>query len=127
MQDRACIGQLPHENARTAGVIQMHVCQKHEVDRCAVDAEFLERREQIRHRMCRAGIDKGGTAVLLNDMRGRHPEAYVLGIHRGDAICESRKMRLQDSSPALRQRPPSRWHNKESFIVERPSHCASAA
>ena len=44
VQNRARIRQCLHEGTRAAGVIQMHVRKKHEVDRCAVDAEFLERR-----------------------------------------------------------------------------------
>jgi len=85
VQHRARIRQCLHQSARAAGMIQMHVRQKDKIDCAAGDTELLERGEQIRHRVRRARVDKGGAAAMLDDVRGCHSRAPVLGIHRGNA------------------------------------------
>ena len=95
MQHRTGVGELAHQPARPAGMIQMHVRQQHEVDRRARDAQFRERGEQVGDRCVRPHIDKGGATGLDDNVRSDMPRVQVLSIDGADAVRVSIQSRPQ--------------------------------
>jgi hypothetical protein len=86
MNHQARPRQMPHEQARAAGVIEMDVGRNDEVDRVALEPGGGERREQARHRVVGAGVDERGAAALDDQIRGVEQRPVKAGVDDADAV-----------------------------------------
>ena len=68
MHRKPRVGQLLHEQAGTAGVVQVDVGKNDPFNPSWLQARVLECREHARHRIIRTGIDHRGTPVFNNDV-----------------------------------------------------------
>ena len=75
--------------ADPARVVEMNVRQHDEVDRIGVEALSGERRQQVRHRKIRAGIDERGPARIDDQVAGVRPRPDEFGIDDDDALRDA--------------------------------------
>ena len=85
------VGQRPHEAARPAGMIEVHVGEQDVVDCLRTQLERAQRREQIGHRVIGTHIDERGPPALLDEVRGGVSRVQVLGVDGGDDVGMARQ------------------------------------
>ncbi len=95
---RERVWQRTHDYASTAGVIQMHVSEKHIVDRLSGDFQEVERTQQVRNGVVRSHIDECRAPVLLDDMGCSVPRMQVFGIDSDDSVRVSTNSRVHGCS-----------------------------
>src|SRR6516165_6834500 len=78
MQQYAGTGQFAYQPAGTTGMIEVHVGEQQVIDRCARDAELLERSEQVGDGRVRSHIDERRPPAIDNEVRGGVPRVEVL-------------------------------------------------
>ena len=89
MNDELRFRQLLHQQARTAGVIEMHVRQDHVVDAGPGQAEDFECLHQARDGVIRSGVHEGGAAVRDDQVTGIEEIADEAGIDDVDVVVEA--------------------------------------
>ncbi len=88
MDDEPRFRQLLHQEARAAGVVEMHVGGDDVVDRIDAEPDRVECREQARHRVVGARVDEGGTVALDDQVGGVESRAVKAGIDDVDAMAD---------------------------------------
>ena len=94
MQYGLRVGQLVHQQAGAAGMIEVYVCQENIVDRTRVEVLLAQRIEQQRHAGVGAGIDKRGAPVRDQQVARVEQRPDVVGVDGRDAITHFRQQRL---------------------------------
>ncbi len=86
VQHCLCVGQLLHQQAGAAGVVQVHVREQQPVHRVNGQTRVGQRLQHRRHRQAGATVDERG-AVVFNDQIGRVEvgtlEAGIDGVDAG--------------------------------------------
>ena len=88
MDDEPGAGQVLHQQADAAGVVEVDVGRDDVVDGVDVEPGAVERGEQARHRMVRAGIDERRPAVLDDQVGGVEARSMKAGVDDVDALVE---------------------------------------
>ena len=88
MDDEPRAGQMLHQQADAAGVVEVDVGRDDVVDRVDVEIGGGERGEQARHRVVRAGIDERRPAALDDQVGGVEERPMKAGVDDVDAMRE---------------------------------------
>jgi hypothetical protein len=88
MDDEPRPRQLLHEEPDAARMVEVDVGGDHVVDVSDVEGGTVERGEQARHRMVRAGIDEGGAAALDDQVGGVEQRSMKAGVDDVNAVPE---------------------------------------
>ncbi len=122
----ARVGQVCQQQARRAGMVQVHMGQDHVVDLLGCDVAGTQRRDHARHRGAVRGVDDRGAPVLDDQVdRGQH-RSLVAGVDRADpvVVVEDRARRRVDrhavrpgqakkaSKPPSGSKRPSRYASR---------------
>jgi hypothetical protein len=70
MDQHPCPGQLLHQRADAAGVVQVHMGGNHPVDLIPAQPQRIQGSQQAGHGQAGAGVDEGRVAVI-DDQVGR--------------------------------------------------------
>jgi hypothetical protein len=89
MRDQPGPGQLLHQQADAAGMVEVHVGGDHHLDRLRCQAGGVERGQEARHRVVGAGVDEGGTPFLDDQEGGVEAGAMKAGVDDVDAVIEN--------------------------------------
>jgi hypothetical protein len=80
------VWQRLQKKPRAAGVIQMHMSQKHVIDRLPRDPENVQGIQQVGHGIICSDVDESRTASVLDDVRRGMARVQVLCVDRSDAV-----------------------------------------
>jgi hypothetical protein len=90
VDNAARVWQVLHQQAGTAGMIEMNMCQEDKVDIGSVEVLLLQRIEKPRHGIVRARVNKSTPAALYDEVTRILQRPEVLGINGENAIAEHR-------------------------------------
>ena len=90
MNDESGLRKLRHQQARTAGMVEMDVGRDHVVDRVDAKAHRLQGREQPGHRVVRSGVDERRAVAFDDQVGGVEARAVKAGVDDVDAMTERR-------------------------------------
>ena len=88
MDDQARLRQAPHQLARAAGVVEVHVREHDVVDRLSRESGRVDGVEQVRHGEARADVDERRVPALDDEVARVEERALEAGVDRGDAVPE---------------------------------------
>jgi len=94
MYDAACIRQGLHQQSGSARVIEVDMGEKHVIHITDVDVAVLERSEQQRHTVVRAGIDERGSGPFDDEMTCIVPRPDELSVYSDNTVMEVRRLRF---------------------------------
>ena len=80
------VRQLLEQSPGAAGMVEVHVGDEQILDGLPRDAEPLQRRQQVRHRVNRAGVDDRRATGTLDDVHRRKAGPEVFGVDGGYAV-----------------------------------------
>src|SRR5690606_11858011 len=89
MHHQPGVGQVLQQQAGTAGVVEVNVGDDYPVDVFRSQIAVFQRRQQAGHTGVGASIDKGGAAVLFDQVGGVEMVAAKTGVDHGDAVVEA--------------------------------------
>jgi hypothetical protein len=88
----AGVGQVAHQLAGAACMVEMDVCRQHPVDLLAPDPTGVERCEQVRHGQRRARVYERGTSVVQEQVAGIETRPDIVGVDGRDAVRKVRQL-----------------------------------
>lgn len=88
MNDTAGIGQLLHQEARSASMVQVNMRKENVVNITHVEVLLMQRIDEQRHAVVGSGIDEGRAAAFNNQVAGVLQGSRILSIDGRDAIVK---------------------------------------
>ena len=115
MHDCTGIGQGSHQLACATSMIEMDVRQEQPVHRGAIDARFLECRQQSGYGVSGATVDECGSALVDDEVNGIELRHQILGVDGVDAVRVSVSDHRPPSKAALDSK--ERWGNISDMLT----------